>query len=60
MYKAKAELVAIYQGLKSEIAWGYALAMNDTAYYQLNSASNFYYPDRCSFGPCEGQLVDYV
>ncbi|MGO4005128.1 hypothetical protein ABVN23_29190 [Pseudomonas fluorescens] len=60
MYKAKAELVAIYQGLKSEIAWGYALAMNDTAYYQLNSASNFYYPGRCSFGPCEGQLVDYV
>ncbi|MNJ32813.1 hypothetical protein D3C77_274880 [compost metagenome] len=53
LYKAKKELTMVYDRLKSDIAWGYALAMNDSVYYQLNSLSNPHYPKRCDFGPCE-------
>ncbi|MNB92285.1 ATPase [Pseudomonas sp. ACN5] len=53
MYKAKDELAVIYKNLKAEVAWGYALAMNDTVYYRLNSVSNSHYPARCAFGPYE-------
>ncbi|MNJ01034.1 hypothetical protein D3C73_1605370 [compost metagenome] len=53
MYKAKGELAVIYKNLKAEVAWGHALAMNDTAYYRLNCAPNPHYPARCAFGPCE-------
>ncbi|MFJ4431344.1 hypothetical protein ACIPZG_10260 [Pseudomonas sp. NPDC089395] len=56
LHKAKNELVSIRQRLKTEIAWGYALAMNDTWYYRLNSASNPHYPQRCHFGPCDERL----
>jgi hypothetical protein len=55
LYKAKRELTVIYDRLKKTIAWGYALAMNDTEYYQLNSVDNPHYPQRCTFGPCEEQ-----
>ena len=58
MYKAKKQITSIYNSLKAEISWGYALAMNDTAYYRLNSVSNPHYPVRCTFGPCEDSLTD--
>ncbi|WP_449104525.1 hypothetical protein [Pseudomonas mohnii] len=60
MYKAKHELTVIYDGLKSGIAWGYALAMNDTYYYRLNSLANPNYPGRCAFGPCEEPPTNFV
>lgn len=52
MYKAKAELAAIYDRIRTDAAWGYALAMNDSIFYQLNSFPNPHYPQRCKFGPC--------
>lgn len=55
LYKAKGELTAIYDRLKETVAWGYALAMNNTEYYALNRAPNPHYPQRCTFGPCEEQ-----
>ncbi|MGO4005130.1 hypothetical protein ABVN23_29200 [Pseudomonas fluorescens] len=57
MHDAKKQLVAIYGNLKSEVAWGYALAMNDTFYYRLNSAQNPSYPARCEFGPCDESSI---
>jgi len=59
-YKAREELAAIYNGLKINPALGYALAMNDTVYYRLNSISNPNYPVRCLFGPCAEQLHKLV
>jgi hypothetical protein len=53
MYKAKAELVSIYDRIRAGAAWGYALAMNDSIFYQLNSFPNPHYPQRCKFGPCD-------
>ncbi|MFK8332311.1 hypothetical protein M2D63_020110 [Pseudomonas sp. BJa5] len=53
LYKAKAELVAIRERLKSEISWGHALAMNFTRYYQLNTGPNPHYPQCCDFGSDE-------
>lgn len=53
--KAEQELAAVYDRIRTEIAWGYALAMNDTPYYQLNIGSNPHYPKRCTFGPCEAE-----
>lgn len=50
LYKAKAELVAIRERLKSEVSWGYALAMNFTRYYQLNTGPNPHYPQCCNYG----------
>lgn len=55
LYKAEQELAAIYDRIRPEIAWGYALAMNDTIYYQLNSGPNPHYPQRCAFGPCDAE-----
>jgi hypothetical protein len=60
LYKAKQEIAVIYNNLKAEIAWGYALAMNDTVYYRLNSSPNPHYPTKCSFGPCEDSSVKLV
>lgn len=49
----------IYQRLKSdnEISWGYALAMNNTDWYNLNRAPNPHFPQRCEFGPCESTVT---
>ncbi|UVJ46133.1 hypothetical protein NVV94_11660 [Pseudomonas sp. LS1212] len=55
LYKEKSELAVIYDRLKTEVAWGYALTMNDTFYYQLNTGSNTHYPQRCNFGPCNAE-----
>lgn len=60
LYKAKGELTAIYDRLKETVAWGYALAMNDTEYYDLNRVANPHYPRRCTFGPCEEQSIQMV
>ena len=57
MYDAKANLSTIRNSLKKEVAWGYALAMNNTNYYKLNVADNPHYPQRCVFGPCEKEPV---
>ncbi|NWL18186.1 hypothetical protein, partial [Pseudomonas umsongensis] len=60
LLEAKRELTAIYDRIRSDGAWGYALAMNDSFYYQINSEHNNNYPQRCAFGPCEitsGSLV---
>ncbi|MNP52268.1 hypothetical protein D3C76_1466470 [compost metagenome] len=50
--KAHAELFAVYNRLNTEIAWGYALAMNDDVYYDLFRMPNPHYPRSCIFGPC--------
>jgi hypothetical protein len=49
----KWEIEVIYNRLKTTIAWGHALAMNDTAFYLLNTYPNPHYPQGCQFGPCE-------
>lgn len=52
---AAQELSEIYLRLKTgqELSWGYALAMNNTRWYNLNRAPNPHFPQRCEFGPCE-------
>ncbi|MNJ68836.1 hypothetical protein D3C77_651250 [compost metagenome] len=40
LYWAKRTLIAIRDRLKSEAALGYALTMNDTMYYQINTGVN--------------------
>jgi hypothetical protein len=60
LYKAERELAVIYDRIKLEVSWGYALAMNDSSYYKLNHGPNPHYPRRCTFGPCapeENQIV---
>ncbi|MHC6225419.1 hypothetical protein ACYU03_11710 [Pseudomonas sp. X10] len=52
LLKAKEELLAIRGRLKVEVAWGYALAMNDSFYYRVNSIADVHYCRRGSFGPC--------
>ncbi|MBH1928636.1 ATPase [Serratia rubidaea] len=53
------ELSEIYGRLKSEreLSWGYALAMNNTSWYNLNRAPNPHFPQRCEFGPCEATIT---
>ncbi len=53
LYKAKGELVAIRERLKTEVSWGYALAMNNTYFYQLSSGQNPHYPQCRDLGSCE-------
>ncbi|MNO85776.1 hypothetical protein D3C76_771540 [compost metagenome] len=55
LHRAKGELTAIYDRLKTDVAWGYALAMNDTGYYQCNIDCHPHYPQRCAFGPCDAE-----
>ncbi|CAG8870528.1 hypothetical protein PS627_04028 [Pseudomonas fluorescens] len=43
LHRAKQELVAIFERLKSEPASGFALTMNDAIYYKLNYKSHPYY-----------------
>ncbi|MNO95829.1 hypothetical protein D3C76_874820 [compost metagenome] len=58
LHRAKGELTAIYDRLKTDVAWGYALAMNDTGYYQCNIDCRPHYPQRCAFGPCDAEQSD--
>jgi hypothetical protein len=60
LLRAKRELSIIYDRIRSGVAWGYALAMNDSPYYQINSDDNFHYPSRCSFGSCETETDRWV
>lgn len=60
LHKAKRELAMIYDRLKKTISWGYALAMNDTSYYNLNRSANPNYPTRCAFGPCDSPMAEMV
>ncbi|WP_167519728.1 hypothetical protein, partial [Intestinirhabdus alba] len=56
---AALQLSEIYQRLKTELelSWGYALAMNNTPWYNLNRAPNPHFPQRCEFAPCETTLT---
>lgn len=56
-HQAKRELAIIYGRLKETSSWGYALAMNDTIYYNINRISNPYYPQRYMFGPCKKSFI---
>ncbi|GLR10601.1 ATPase [Mixta theicola] len=61
--KAAELLVAqIYRRLKTEqeLSWGYALAMNNTAWYNLNRAPNPHFPQRGEFGPREATMTQLV
>ena len=49
LYRAKRELAAVFERLKVGPARGYALAMNDTIFYQLNDRANPHYPWRGGF-----------
>ena len=53
------ELSEIYYRLKTEqeLSLGYALAMNNTRWYNLNRAPNPHFPQRCEFGPCEAAMT---
>ncbi len=50
------ELLDIFNRLKKKIALGYALDMNNTAFYQLNSVSNPDFPQCCDFGPYKSEI----
>jgi hypothetical protein len=58
--KAKRELSVIYDRIRPDTVWGYALAMNDTPYYQCNSLDNHRYPHGCTFCPCEVEAERWV
>jgi hypothetical protein len=60
LHKAKSELMAIYDRLKETATWGYALAMNDTKFFDLSRVSNPHYPQRGTFGPCESPSNRWV
>lgn len=49
LYRAKRELAAVFERLKVEPARGYALAMNDTIFYQLNDRANPHYSGYSGF-----------
>lgn len=49
LYRAKRELAAVFERLKVEPARGYALAMNDTIFYQLNDRANPLYSGYSGF-----------
>lgn len=53
--KAKWDIQVVYNRLKKNIAWGWALDMNDTTFYQLNSMPLHPYSQRCPFGRCEAE-----
>jgi hypothetical protein len=55
LHKAKRELSIIYERIRPGAVWGYALAMNDTPYYQNNSLDHHRFPEGCTFGPCEAE-----
>ncbi|ENU2137315.1 hypothetical protein [Klebsiella michiganensis] len=61
MNRKAAELLVmqIFNRLKTEqeLSRGYALAMNNTDWYNLNRAPNPHFPQRCEFGPCEATMT---
>jgi hypothetical protein len=56
---AAQEIAEIYHRLKTEqeLSWGYALAMNNTRWYNLNRAPNPHFPQRCEFGPSDATIT---
>lgn len=60
LHNAKRELVSIWERLRVDVAWGYALAMNDSMHYKLNIDDNPHYPQRCTFGPCDERSSSLV
>jgi hypothetical protein len=60
LHRAKRELAIIYDRIRPGAVWGYALAMNDSFFYQLNSLDNNLFPGRCTFGPCEADADRWV
>ena len=59
---AALELSEIQDRLKTaqEISRGYALAMNNTHWYNLNRAPNPHFRQHCEFGPCEAITTQIV
>lgn len=64
MDRRAAELAAralseIFDRLKTEqeLSWGYALAMNNTPWYNLNRAPNPHFPQRGEFGPTAATIT---
>ena len=54
----KFNIEIIFNRLKTEPAVGYALAMNDSQFYDLHCTSNPHFPDRCNVGPsAEGEWL---
>jgi hypothetical protein len=60
LHKAKRELSVIYDRIRFDTVSGYALAMNDTPFYQGNSLDCHRFPDGCAFGPCEADTQQWV
>lgn len=56
---AALQLSEIFNRLKTEqqLSWGYALAMNNTRWYDLTRVANPHFPQRCEFGPCDAALT---
>ncbi|MDU9394882.1 hypothetical protein [Pseudomonas sp. zfem002] len=54
LHKKRKELEDIHGCLKDKPAVGYALSMNDTVYYRLNTLDDPRFPDGCDFGPYRG------
>lgn len=51
------EMDRIYRRLKVQPAWGYALMMNDTIAYRLNTTDNPFYPKLAHFSPVNNSDV---
>lgn len=60
LHRAKRELATIYDRIRPAAVLGYALAMNDSFFYQFNSLDNSLFPGRCTFGPCEADADRWV
>ncbi|HEY0289380.1 MAG TPA: hypothetical protein VGC62_20630 [Pseudomonas sp.] len=59
-YNRDQDLHDIYKRLKKNIAFGYALDMNDTLFYRLHDLPNPHFPRRCEFGPCGTDSAQFV
>jgi hypothetical protein len=51
------EMDKIYKRLKMRPSWGYALAMNNTAFYNLYRMNNIFYPKSMVFNPVSDNHV---
>ncbi|ALZ96290.1 MULTISPECIES: hypothetical protein [Enterobacteriaceae] len=51
------EMDKIYKRLKMRPSWGYALAMNNTAFYNLYRMNNLFYPKSMIFSPVSDSNV---
>jgi len=56
LLRERARVEEVFESLKG-ISWGYALAMNDSIYYRLNTGANPSYPESRSYGPSGERLV---